>query len=332
MKKLILSTVAAFCGVVAFGQQEFQPSQYLQNIYVLNPAASGLRDYTDVNLSYRQQWAGFSGAPQTYYITANSLLGKGSMGANKMFALRISDPYISLDDKEVDVDNNGAAVNRKLRHAIGASFMVDKAGAFRKNTGGLSYAVHVPLSEKLNFSAGVKANLNNFVFDPTLAQTLNNDSKLANYTSGNNSTNFVDANLGLLLYGDKFYAGYSTGNLFQNEIKFGDITTNSSMVIHHYITGAYRFELSENVGLTPSTLIKLTSGAPASVDYTAKLDLQKRAWLGVSLRPEDAVVAFLGLRVSNLFNIGYSYDYTLSNINKVSNGSHEFVVNIMLGK
>lgn len=320
-----------FCGVLAFAQQEFQPSQYLQNIYVLNPAASGLTDFVDVNLSYRQQWAGFEDAPQTYYITGNSLIGKGGMGSNRIFALRVSDPYISTDDNEVEVDNNGATVNRKVRHAVGASFMVDKAGAFRKNTGGLTYAVHVPISEKVNFSAGIKASLNNLVYDRTKGKTLNDDATYNNYLGGN-APNYVDGNVGLLLYGDNFYAGYSTGNLFQNDIRIGDVATKSSLTLHHYISGAYRFALSENVGLTPATLVKFTAGAPVSFDATAKLDLQRKFWLGFSLRPTDAFVTFIGVRVNNLFNIGYSYDYTLSNIAKVSNGSHEFVLNIMLGK
>lgn len=322
-----------FCGILAFGQQEFQTSQYLQNLYVLNPAASGLTDYVDINLGYRQQWAGFQGAPQTYYVTGNSLIGKGGIGSNRIFALRVSDPYISTDDKEVDVDNDGAIVNRKVRHAVGASFMVDKAGAFRNNTGGISYAVHVPMSEKVNFSAGIKASLNNLVFDRTQANTLTNDAVLNNFGNGNASTNYLGASLGLLMYGDNFYAGYSTGNLFNNELSLENVTSSQSVSqIHHYVSGAYRFALSENVGLTPATMIKLTKGAPASFDATAKLDLQRKFWLGFSVRPQDAFVTFIGVRVSNVFNISYSYDYTTSNLAKVSNGSHEFVLNIMLGK
>ncbi len=331
MKKSLLITAALFSGVLAFAQQEFQPSQYLQNIYVLNPAASGLTDYVDVNLSYRQQWAGFNGAPQTYYITGNSLIGKGGIGSNRIFALRTSDPYISTDDNEVEVDKNGAAVNRKVRHAVGASFMVDKAGAFRTNSGGLTYAVHVPISEKVNFSAGVKASLNNYVFDQGLAKTLTTDGIVPTFAA-NSNTSAANASIGLLLYGDNFYAGYSTGSLFKNEILENVGTSESTTALHHYVSAAYRFALGENVGLTPATLVKITAGAPVSYDLTAKLDLQRKFWLGFSYRAEDAFVTFLGVRVSNSFNIGYSYDYNTSRINKVSNGSHEFVLNIMLGK
>jgi hypothetical protein len=42
------------------------------------------------------------------------------------------------------------------------------------------------------------------------------------------------------------------------------------------------------------------------------------------------VVGMIGLNVSYLVNIGYSYDYVLSNINTVAKGSHEVVVGIML--
>jgi len=334
MKKSLLLSVAVFCGIVAFGQQEFQPSQYLQNIYILNPAAAGLRDYTDVNLGFRQQWAGFNGAPQTYYITANSMLGKGSMGANKIFALRVSDPYISLDNKEMDVDSKGTAVNRRVRHAVGGSFMVDKYGAFRQTVGALTYTVHVPLNQKLNLSAGVKGSINNFLLDQSLIQTFSDNDKLVTSiaNSGNNSSTRFDANFGLMLYSDKFYAGYSTGNLLQKSIEFGNVTLNSKFVLHQYLTAAYRFELSDNVGLTPSVLMKFADNAPMATDLTAKVDYQRRMWLGFSLRPKDAFVTFVGFRMLDFMSLGYSYDATLSNIRSVSGGSHEIVLNFMLGK
>jgi len=45
-----------------------QYSQYMQNMYVLNPAASCLESDIDINLGFRQQWAGFDGAPQPGYV------------------------------------------------------------------------------------------------------------------------------------------------------------------------------------------------------------------------------------------------------------------------
>ena len=55
-------------------------------------------------------------------------------------------------------------------------------------------------------------------------------------------------------------------------------------------------------------------------------------WIGAGYRGfqksnQDAVYALIGIRVSKKWTIGYSYDYTLSALNRVSNGSHEILVN-----
>ena len=50
-------------------------------------------------------------------------------------------------------------------------------------------------------------------------------------------------------------------------------------------------------------------------------------WLGVSYRTEDAIVALIELQLSKKFRLGYSYDFTTTNVKNYSSGSHE----IMLG-
>ena len=333
MKKLIISAAAVLSGVFAFGQQQFQQSQYLQNLYVINPAASGLTDYVDVNLSYRKQWAGLSDAPQTYYITATSLLGKKSLGGNDLFSLRVSDKYISSEDGYSTTGDN-TVVERKTRHALGGGLLVDQAGHFNTTNGFVSYAVHVPVGEKLNFSAGVKAGLTNLSFnrnDVTLEDNIN-DAAYDGFVGNSNSDLLFDANIGLFLYSDNFYLGYSTGQLFQNEIAFGSASTESNLTLHHYVTAGYRIAVSEKVGLTPSTLVKLTANAPATFDINAKIDINRKFWAGLSYRNEDAIVFLAGLNVADFINVGYSYDYTTSDLSNVSTGSHEILLNFMIGK
>jgi len=332
MKKLIISAAAVLSGVFAFGQQQFQQSQYLQNIYVINPAASGLTDYVDVNLSYRKQWAGLADAPQTYYITASSLLGKKSLGGNDLFSLRVSDNYVSSEDG-YETNNNNTVVERKTRHALGGGLLVDNAGHFNTTNGFVSYAVHVPVGQKTNFSAGIKAGLSNLSFNNSDARLESqNDGAYAGFIGNSNSQLLFDANVGLFLYSDKFYVGYSTGQLFQNEIAFGSANTESNLTLHHYLTGGYRFALSDKVGLTPSTLVKVTSNSPISFDLNAKIDINKKFWAGLSYRNEDAIVFMAGLNVAQFINVGYSYDYTTSDLSNVSTGSHEILLNFMIGK
>ena len=58
------------------GQQRPHYTQYILNNYILNPALSGIENYTDVKLSYRNQWVGFPGAPQTMYASVHGPIGK----------------------------------------------------------------------------------------------------------------------------------------------------------------------------------------------------------------------------------------------------------------
>ena len=55
--------------VIAFAQQRPHYTQYILNNYILNPAISGIENYTDVKLSARDQWVGLNGAPRTSYFT-----------------------------------------------------------------------------------------------------------------------------------------------------------------------------------------------------------------------------------------------------------------------
>jgi hypothetical protein len=52
------------------------------NNYVLNPAITGIEDYTDVRLGYRDQWRGIEGAPVTAYLSVHGSVGRDNNIAN----------------------------------------------------------------------------------------------------------------------------------------------------------------------------------------------------------------------------------------------------------
>jgi len=64
-KYCLLFVAAVLTGLHLQGQQVYQFSQYLQNLYILNPATAGIIDYMEVNLSYRKQWMGINNSPTT---------------------------------------------------------------------------------------------------------------------------------------------------------------------------------------------------------------------------------------------------------------------------
>ena len=62
--------------MVLFAQQRPHYTQYILNNYILNPAISGIENYTDIKLSARDQWVGLDGAPRTAYFTIQGLSAK----------------------------------------------------------------------------------------------------------------------------------------------------------------------------------------------------------------------------------------------------------------
>ncbi|MFI5188558.1 MAG: type IX secretion system membrane protein PorP/SprF, partial [Chitinophagales bacterium] len=69
MKRNFITILLLLLSVFVFAQQRPHYTQYILNNYILNPALSGIENYTDVKLSARDQWVGLNGAPETFYFT-----------------------------------------------------------------------------------------------------------------------------------------------------------------------------------------------------------------------------------------------------------------------
>lgn len=101
---------------------------------------------------------------------------------------------------------------------------------------------------------------------------------------------------------------------------------------HYMLTGGYIFNVTENVKLKPSVLFKYIPGAPFQADINFSALFKDMIWLGASFRTGDAVSAILEYQATNSFRVGYGYDFTVSEIRKYSNGSHEIMIGYDFGK
>src|SRR6201986_23918 len=93
-RNLLLLLAFTFCAGYVTAQQRPQYTQYVFNNYLLNPALSGIENYTDVKAGYRSQWTGLQGAPVTSYLTVNAPLGSDFINgdATEMPAAGGTDP------------------------------------------------------------------------------------------------------------------------------------------------------------------------------------------------------------------------------------------------
>src|SRR5690349_17519334 len=76
MKRIFCLVVTVIVLKAAHAQQRPQYTQYILNNYILNPALTGIENYTDLKLSMRDQWVGLNGAPKTMYLSVHKTIGK----------------------------------------------------------------------------------------------------------------------------------------------------------------------------------------------------------------------------------------------------------------
>src|SRR5207237_10253936 len=76
MKRNLLIVSSSLMAAVSLAQQRPHYTQYILNNYILNPALSGIENYTDLKVSGRDQWVGLNGAPRTVYLTIHGPIGK----------------------------------------------------------------------------------------------------------------------------------------------------------------------------------------------------------------------------------------------------------------
>lgn len=323
MKKIINIGFLLLSCLLAKAQLAEQYSLYTENHYLVNPAAAGYKEYVDVNIGFRKQWAGAANSPRTFYASAHSILRRTI--TSERSALRISS---SKNEKTLQTLSEP-----KVNHALGARINSSEFGAFSKNEFMLTYAIHLPLYKKTILSFGLSAGLSNFGFDENKATVLDiGDPTYNAYASGSNS-NKLNVNSGVYLHNEHFFIGYSANQLLQNDldVENEDIALgDNKMLIQHYVMGGYHFILSNDFKLTPTVLLKQINPNPMSYELNLTLNYQNHINFGIGYRSEDAVAALLGLQINHLLRVGYAYDYTLSDIKQSSNGSHELFIGLTL--
>lgn len=142
-------------------------------------------------------------------------------------------------------------------------------------------------------------------------------------TSGVSGTAF-DLGFGAYYNNDKFFAGVSASHLLESSVDLD----NFSKVYKRHMYGmvGYNLEVSPMVILKPMIFVKNVSGN-TTFDINVNAQYNERFWVGLSYRNEDAIVGMLGMNVTEKLKVGYSYDFTTSQLKNYSDGTHE----IMLG-
>ncbi|MFD1816149.1 type IX secretion system membrane protein, PorP/SprF family [Pseudarcicella hirudinis] len=331
MQKLVLPAFL-FLSLNTLAQQKPQYSQYMMNNYILNPAISGIEDYTDLKTSYRNQWTDFPGAPVTYYLSGHWAMGKPDRTSSG------PRPYISKTIRRTSDPSPVFKGSPRVpgHHGVGFQFISDKIGQSTMNSLGLTYAYHIPLTAAVKLSLGALVGISQYTFSfDNLTVKDNPDPAIYN---GKLRAIQPQLNLGAWLYSRNFFLGLSGNNMIFENFNYSVSDSNTpnpyvwlgSTYTQYYVTTGFRQELGEFWSVVPSVLLKRVRQAPLSYDVNIKAMYNNRFWFGASYRRNDAVVGLVGVNINSNLNLSYSYDYTLSGLNDRSKGSHEIVIGLML--
>ena len=268
-------------------QQDPQFTHYMYNMNVINPAyATDNAGVINLGGLYRTQWVGAVGAPKTATIFAHSPIAK--------------------------------------RVEMGLSVVNDAIGdVVKENNIYADFAYVLPVSEKTKLSFGLKGGVT--LFDVNFNGFQYSDIQADPAFANNINKAFPNVGVGTFLFSNNYYLGFSAPNLLTTKHidRKDGVQTTGVEAIHYFFTGGYVFELNPNFKLKPAFMAKGISGAPLAIDLTTNVLINNFFELGAGYRFDDSVSGLVNFYVQPNLRIGYSYDYTLTNLGKYNSGTHE---------
>jgi len=302
--------------VVQTNAQDIQFSQYYQAPLFLNPGFTGITQQQRVVINHRLQWPNL---PQAYATYAASY-----------------DIFVE-----------------ELRSGFGMLLTSDKMGSagWQTSTFNVLYSFKVRLTDKLVFSPGLVFGYGTHGIDQTklrLGDGLEFVERNGTYNSVDadqnrlGKQNYFDVGTGFLFYSRSLWLGAAFHHLNKPNLSLlGDV---SRLPMKTTLHGGARLNLSGSGPrgstirmsyLTPSFIIRTQGPSFSQMDiginyhidpvsvgvwYRGKPLLFEKSVIGGI--QQDALILSMGLYFKK-FTIGYSYDFTISELQTATGGAHE---------
>ncbi len=298
----LLFCILIVSGFELIAQQYPQYSQFSFNRYAINPAFGGLETSLSVTTGLRSQWGQFPGAPKTQFINAHLPLYflNGSVG------MGIENEQLGPFARTMIQ----GSYNYVYESSIGLISLGGRLGAQQVRISGdqLITPDGIYVDNAINHN------------DPILL-------------SGDMTGIAPVWGVGLYVRSDWGEGGITFDNVPSNTFRAGDAQYQASQLMSLFLTS--EFYLADYASVSPVLYVK-SDFVQTQVDIGA-LARYDNAYGGASLRGYnsnsiDAIVLMGGIKMNEHFRISYSYDFGLSSIRSLHDGTHEFVVNYNLNK
>jgi type IX secretion system PorP/SprF family membrane protein len=314
VRKQAIILILFLIGCTASGQQLPLYSQYLYNKFLINSAVGGSDGYTSLNLTAREQWVGYSGAPRTFSFSVQSRILKKSSSIKQTLGHR--PVYRPKTDGKI---------------GLGGYIFSDKNGLVQRTGFEFSYSYHMWVQKNTQLSLGLavtgyhfKINEKEINFEDPNEPLLSNSLRRGIFVP--------DMNVGIYLLNANYSFGFSADQLFEASAKIGSYAyKNFNMSRHYYLFGSYDFSSGSSNIIQPSFILMISEKqlkplADIGVTYIYNQDF----WAGLAFRTSGAIIANVGLKYQNMY-FGYAFDFTLQEIQRLTYGTHEITIAVKFG-
>ena len=286
-------------GFIAVAQQDAQFSQNMFGKLDYNPGYAGMDKAYCASLIGRDQWVNFPGNPKTFLF-------------------------------------NGDAYIPQIGGGAGLTVYDDKLGFQSTLEIKLSYSYHIALGNGVLGVGPTLGFLEQSVSGTWVAPDGSpNGADDPLIPGSGTSASTYDLGLGAYYATPQgLYVGIATSHLTAPSVAGSGSNVKGyvfDVARHYYVMAGYTYNASPTWDIKPDLYVE-SDAASTQFQIDCLAEYNKFIWFGAGYRLNDAGIAMVGLnyafhdKMDSNLKIGYSYDFTTSEIKSFSSGSHEIML------
>lgn len=290
-------------------------TQFYASPLYLNPAFTGANVCSRAILVHRNQWPGINKTYKSYLLSLDHFLSKQNLG----LGLQAGVDDAGTGGLRTTIINPSIAYETRINKSLGVRF---------------------------GFQPGVtikSIHFDRLIFGDQIARGgKSGASSVASVETPTQNKTFFDIGAGGLIYSSNFWAGASFFHINRPNESFLD-QEDINMPIRYSIHGGAKYHINESKKepeLNKSISLVMHYRGQAEFDqfdvgvyynqFIFNIGLWYRGIPGLKAykpgyKNDDAFSAVIGLQHER-FNVGYSYDLTISKLARISHGAHEITL------
>ncbi len=238
----------------------------------------------------RYQWTGVDGAPRTHAISG----------------------HMPVKHKKI---------------GVGLLLTNDQIGITSQNGAFASFSFRLPVTNDITLAMGLQGSATSYKVSFSKSNLINSSDPV--YNQGDIAEIMPNFGAGFFLSAPRFYLGFSAMNMIENSIESSQ-SLDALQQRQYFLNGGLIIDLTPGLKLKPNFLLTAIEGIPMKADINANLLIEEVLWIGASYRSLEALSSILEVQMNSRCRLGYSYDFSSSELDALRAGSHEIMLNYRL--